>query len=84
MWEGREMTEINKIDPLDGRNYRSWKYNIRLVLMERGLWKIAEGSETKPETNDDKVKKAWELRSDKAYSLIKCQQRHTSSSYQYN
>ena len=64
------MTEINKIEPLTGRNYRSWKYNIKLVLMERGLWKIADGTERKPETTDEKVKKAWDLRSDKAYSLI--------------
>ena len=64
------MTEINKIEQLNGRNYRSWKYNIKLVLMERGLWKIADGTEKKPESTDEKVKKAWELRSDKAYSLI--------------
>ena len=64
------MTEINKIEKLNGLNYRSWKYNIKLVLMERGLWKIADGTETKPETTDEKVKKAWDLRSDKAYSLI--------------
>ena len=38
--------------------------------MERGLWGIADGSEKKPETTDEKVKKAWVLRSDKAYSVI--------------
>ena len=66
------MAEITKIEKLNGRNYQSWKYNIKLVLMERGLWGIAEGTEVKEEeaTTDDKAKKAWKLRADKAYSLI--------------
>ena len=64
------MTELNKIEQLNGKNYQSWKYNVKLVLMERGLWGIADGSEKKPETTDEKVKKAWVLRSDKAYSVI--------------
>ena len=32
------MAEITKIEPLSGKNYQSWKYNIKLVLMEHGLW----------------------------------------------
>ena len=72
------MTEINKIEKLNGRNYPSWKYNVKLMLMERGLWGIVNGSEKAPviktedATKDDsiKLKKAWQLRSDKAYSTI--------------
>ena len=41
------MTEITKIEFLNGKNYQSWKYNIKLVLMERGLWGFTqEGQET--------------------------------------
>jgi hypothetical protein len=71
------MTEIKKIEELNGKNYSSWSYNAKLLLMERGLWGITNGSETKPvktegEANEtfDKVLKAWQLRSDKAYSAI--------------
>ena len=39
------MAEITKIERLDGKNYQSWKYNIKLVLMERGLWRFVEGFE---------------------------------------
>ena len=39
------MAEITKIERLDGKNYQSWKYNIKLVLMERGLWRFVEGTE---------------------------------------
>ena len=76
------MTEVNyslnKIEQLNGSNYKSWKYNAKLLLMERGLWGIANGSEKAPvikeedaaKTENVKLKDAWQLRSDKAYSII--------------
>ena len=65
------MAEITKIEPLSGKNYQSWKYNIKLVLMERGLWGFVEGTENAPNsTATDAVRNAYRLRSDKAYSLI--------------
>ena len=65
------MAEITKIEPLNGKNYQSWKYNIKLVLMERGLWSfIAGNEEVPPETATAAVRNAYRLRSDKAYSLI--------------
>ena len=66
------MSEITKIEKLNGRNYQSWKYNVKLVLMERGLWGFTqEGQETPPETDASAaVRNAFRLWSDKAYSLI--------------
>ena len=66
------MAEITKIKKLNGKNYQSWKYNIKLVLMERGLWGFTQpGQETPPEAGASiSVKNAFRLRSDKAYSLI--------------
>ena len=66
------MAEITKIEKLNGRNYQSWKYNVKLVLMERGLWEFTqEGKEQPPEeTATDTVKRSFQQRSDKAYSLI--------------
>ena len=70
--------DLTKIEKLNGSNYKSWKYNIKLVLMGRGLWSIAFGSEKAPVIAEaDKAKAEslklindWNLRSDKAYSLI--------------
>ena len=71
MAEGRDVT---KIDPLVGSNYRSWKYNMKLVLMERGLWGYVDGTEKAPEaSNDDKKEKEikeYKLKLEKAYSTI--------------
>eukprot|EP00795_Rhopilema_esculentum_P007491 gene7491-13268_t len=65
------MAEITKIEPLDGTNYQSWKYNMKLVLMERGLWGFALGTEEIPGSDESvAVRNAFRLRSDKAYSLI--------------
>ena len=65
------MAEITKIEPLDGSNFQSWKYNMKLVLMERGLWGFVQGTESEPEpTASASVKNSYRLRSDKAYSLI--------------
>ena len=65
------MAEITKIEPLSGKNYQSWEYNIKLVLIERGLWGFVEGTENTPNsTATDAVRNAYRLRSDKAYSLI--------------
>ena len=66
------MAEIAKIEKLNGANYQSWKYNAKLVLMERGLWGFTqEGQEIPPEeTATATVRNAFRLRKDKAYSLI--------------
>ena len=42
------MAGIAKIERLDGKNYQSWIFNIKLVLMERDLWGFVEGTETAP------------------------------------
>ena len=64
--------ETITIEKLNGKNYQSWKHNIKLVLMERGLWGFPqEGKETPPEESASAtVKNAFRLRSDRAYSLI--------------
>jgi len=65
------MAEITKIECLDGKNYPSWKYNIKLVLMEHGVWGFVEGTETAPGAGAAAtIQNAYPLRLDKAYSLI--------------
>ena len=66
-----EVREITKIEHLNGKNYQTWKYNIKLVLMERGLFRFINGTEEQPgQDATAQVKSAYQLRSDKAYSLI--------------
>ncbi len=74
------MAEITEI----GKNCQSWKYNIKLVLMERGLWSFVEGNQEVPteDTTAAVIRNSYRLRSDKAYSLIalsECREVHIST-----
>ena len=40
-----EVREITKIEHLNVKNYQTWKYNIKLVLMEQGLFGFINGTE---------------------------------------
>ena len=72
-----------KIEKLNGANYMSWKFNMKCLLMEKGLWGFVSGTVVKPEVltengtvtavqvAESKVKlEEYNLKSDKAYSLI--------------
>lgn len=54
------------VEKLNGKKYQSWKNNIKLVLMERGLWGFTQdGQETLPgETATVAVRNAFRLRFD--------------------
>ena len=66
------------IEKLNGTNYQSWKYNVKLVLMSRGLFSIVDGTEKAPVIKEEDKQKPestktlneWRLRSDKAYTTI--------------
>ena len=34
-----------KIEKLDGTNYLTWKFNVKLMLMQKELWGIVEVTE---------------------------------------
>ena len=38
----------SKIEKLSGANFQSWKFQIKLVLMERDLYGFIDGSEIRP------------------------------------
>ena len=60
-----------KIEKLNGANYQTWKYNVSLILMEKGLWSFVTGREPAPKATDkETVKKNYCSNSEKAYALI--------------
>ena len=60
------VSEITKIEKLNRRNYQSWKYIMKLIFMEHGLWGFTqEGQETPPAADASAaVKIVFRLRSD--------------------
>jgi hypothetical protein len=39
---------LYSIDKLSGDNFSSWKFKLQLILMDRGLWEIVNGTEVAP------------------------------------
>jgi len=66
------MTE-NKfsVEKLNGTNYASWSYQMKMVLMETELWSTVEPGEEEPEEDaTNAVKKAYVNRQGKALAKI--------------
>ena len=57
------VSEITKIEKLNGRNYQSWKFNVKLVLMKRGLRGFTQEGQETPPAVDASVTNAFCLRS---------------------
>ena len=50
------------IEKLDGSNWTTWKFQIRHLLLAKGLWEHVEGTSTAPEGDgDEAVKKRAEF-----------------------
>ena len=65
----------SKIEKLNGSNYKTWKFNCKLVLMNKDLWGIVVGTDKAPVADEDgnvdaKLKREFESRSNQAYSII--------------
>ena len=41
-------TSSFKIERLNGKNFQTWKFNMKCLLMERGLWGFVTGTVVKP------------------------------------
>jgi len=39
---------VDRIDKLNGTNYRSWKFNMKMMLVQRELWQHVTGEATLP------------------------------------
>ena len=67
-------SEEQRVEKLDGTNFNSWKFNMKLLLMEKDLYGFLDGSEVAPvPTDNNKMEKEIKLfksRSQKAFSMI--------------
>jgi hypothetical protein len=61
--------EAYKIEPLQGsKNYRTWKFSMKMVLQAKDLWEVVSGEENRPET--EKGALAWDKKARKALATI--------------
>ena len=68
-----EGESIRVVDKFDGGDFGLWKFKMEMILSEKDLWEIVEDSEEPPSDEADaKVKKSYERRVKKAFSMIAC------------
>lgn len=59
------------IGKFNGENFGMWKFKMEMILAEKDLWDVADGSEEPPSEDADlKTKKAFERKEKKAFALI--------------
>ena len=58
------------VDKLDSTNWMTWKFQVRHLLLAKGLWGFVDGSEVLPENPSAQVRAEFEKKSQKAFSNI--------------
>ena len=57
-------------DKLDESNYSVWKFRMRMMLEEKDLWDVVEGTEDVPTTGDAEEVKKYKKKERKSLALI--------------
>ncbi len=59
------------VDKFDGVNFHLWKFKMEMVMAEKELWEIVDGSEEPPQsTMDPRVMQAYMRREKKAFAIL--------------
>ena len=59
------------VDKFDGVNFHLWKFKMEMVMAEKELWEIVEGSEEPPSSDAEaRVRTAYTRREKKAFAIL--------------
>jgi len=59
-----------KVDKLTADNYHSWKFNMKMFLIEKGLWEIVNGTETLDENSNEGERRKFKRRENQALAIV--------------
>ena len=77
--------DYTRIDKFDGTNYHLWKFKMQMVLEEKDLWDVVDGTDERPAIEDGRDEselsaaehrtllealKAWDKKDRRAKALI--------------
>eukprot|EP00742_Colponemidia_sp_Colp-10_P012924 GILJ01014559.1.p1 GENE.GILJ01014559.1~~GILJ01014559.1.p1 ORF type:complete len:116 (+),score=24.61 GILJ01014559.1:29-376(+) len=65
---GPEMQSLSAMEKFGGENFNVWKFKMRMLLEEKDLWSIVDGSEAAPQ--DPKELEKFGKRARKALATI--------------
>jgi len=61
---------VDRIDKLNGTNYRSWKFNMKMILVQRELWQHVIGEAILPADHTPQEEKHFNNKENKALKTI--------------
>src|SRR4051812_26864353 len=59
-----------QIDKFGGDNFHLWKFKMRMILEEKDLWTIVNGTENRPADTDKLAHATYEKRDNRALMII--------------
>ncbi|CAI7912627.1 unnamed protein product [Closterium sp. NIES-54] len=62
------MFDTSAVPIFTGQNYPAWKFKFQVLMMERGLWGFFDGTEKKPDNENDIA--AWKKKDQKAFATL--------------
>ncbi|CAI5481420.1 unnamed protein product [Closterium sp. Yama58-4] len=62
------MYDTSAVPIFTGENYSAWKFKFQVLMMERGLWGLFDGTEKKPDDESDIA--AWKKKDQKAFATL--------------
>ena len=62
--------ESFKVEKLNGENYHSWKFNLKMYLMGKDLWDIVQEVEVLTERSTPQQRELFRKRDNRAMSII--------------
>ena len=64
------MEEHGKVEKLTTDNYFTWKFNVKMMLIGKGLWEIVEGTEELSENSRPQEQNHFKKRENQALAMI--------------
>ena len=66
----RSTDEKWRVDKLDGSNWTTWKFQMRHLLLAKGLWRLVDGTDELAEGASDVATREFRQEAQKAFSTI--------------
>ncbi|CAI5482803.1 unnamed protein product [Closterium sp. Yama58-4] len=63
------MYDTSAVPIFTGQNYSAWKFKFQVLMMERGLWGLFDGTEKKPTSNESDIA-TWKKKDQKAFAPL--------------
>jgi len=64
------ISTTDKFDRLNVDNYRTWKFSMKMLLIQRGLWSHVDGTIKLDDNANAVERQAFKMKDDKALSMI--------------